>query len=67
MIVENVMSTRLITVQPDETIGHAAQLLRHHRIHQIPVVRMRTNTSDLRLIWQGLVTDEDIERAAALA
>lgn len=79
MIVRDIMRTRLITVEADETLGHAAQLLRHHQIHQLPVVRVleaaysrrgkqgTTKKPASTLLWQGLVTAEDIERAAALA
>lgn len=75
MIVADIMSTRLITVEPDTRVGHAAGLLRHHRIHQLPVVRVPQESAGggarsrptPRRLWQGLVTDADIERVAALA
>lgn len=79
MIVGDIMRTRLITVEPDETLGHVAQLLRSHQIHQLPVVRVREEASSQgnerytvkkpvpTLLWQGMITAEDIERAAALA
>lgn len=79
MIVGDIMCTRLITVEPDDTLGHVAQLLRHHQIHQLPVVRaleessMQRNEHDTiqksapTLLWQGLVTAEALEQAAALA
>ena len=39
MIVREVMTTRLITVAPDDTLSHAANLLRQHQFHHLPVVR----------------------------
>jgi CBS domain-containing protein len=40
MIVREVMTTRLITVAPDATLSHAANLLRQHQFHHLPVVRV---------------------------
>ncbi|HEX6553930.1 MAG TPA: CBS domain-containing protein [Ktedonobacteraceae bacterium] len=31
MIVRDIMTTKLVTVEPDDTLGHAAQLLRQHQ------------------------------------
>ena len=39
MIVREIMITRLITVTPDDTLSHAANLLRQHQFHHLPVVR----------------------------
>ena len=79
MIAGDIMSTRLITVEPDDTLSHAALLLRRHQIYQLPVVRplkepyKQSGEHSVvkklapKLLWQGLVTSEDIERAIALA
>jgi CBS domain-containing protein len=33
MIVHDIMTTKLITVAPDDTLAHAANLLRQYRFH----------------------------------
>lgn len=38
MIVGDIMTTKLITVAPDDTLGHAANLLRQYQFHHLPVV-----------------------------
>ncbi len=40
MIVREVMTTTVITVAPDDTLSHAANLLRQHQFHHLPVVRV---------------------------
>jgi CBS domain-containing protein len=40
MIVEEVMSTKLVMVKAGDSLGHAASLLRHHQIHHLPVVQL---------------------------
>ena len=40
MIVGEVMTTKLVLVRPDETLGHAANLLRQHQFHHLPVARL---------------------------
>lgn len=78
MIVAEVMSTRLVTVQPDDTLSHAANLLRQYQFHHLPVVRtldIPVPVSDdtahsprrsLRVI-EGLLTAHDIDMAAAVS
>ena len=39
MIVSEVMTTHLVTVLPDDSLSHAANLLRQHQFHHLPVVR----------------------------
>ena len=41
MIVSEVMTTKLVTVTPDDSLSHAANLLRQHRFHHLPVVKAR--------------------------
>lgn len=78
MIVRDIMTTRLITVAPDDTLAHAANLLRQHQFHHLPVVRtvyedveqgqragMRQRKTTHFL--EGLLTAQDIDVAAALA
>lgn len=76
MIVRNMMITRLVTVKPDDTVSHAASLFRQHQFHHLPVVQsvphVRTQHTGFRgqsatLIFEGLLTTEDIEMAMALA
>ena len=58
MIVSEVMATKLVTVTPNDTLSHAASLLRQHQFHHLPVVqtsglhqRMQQGTS----CWYVLV------------
>jgi acetoin utilization protein AcuB len=74
MIVGEVMTTRLVTVSPEDTLSHAANLLRQYQFHHLPVVRIiskhkandvgYTSQSSLRLL-EGLLTSHDIDLAAA--
>jgi acetoin utilization protein AcuB len=70
------MTTHLVTVEPDDTIAHAANLLRQHQFHHLPVVQSvrRPHTEKTAyqsqpplLLFQGLVTTQDIDMAVALA
>lgn len=71
MIVSDVMTTKLITVVPDDTLSHAANLLRQYQFHHLPVVRTEpafgsTYTSQSKQpVLEGLLTSQDIDMAAA--
>src|SRR6266436_2049506 len=75
MIVSEVMTTKLVTVSSEDTLSHAANLLRQYQFHHLPVVRVlsmykdneaeHTAPSSLRLL-EGLLTSHDIDLAAAL-
>lgn len=76
MIVRDIMTTKLITVEPDETIGHAVNLLRQHQIHQLPVTRtvalpdtQNTQYQPLKklLIFEGMLTSQDMDTLAVVA
>jgi acetoin utilization protein AcuB len=71
MIVSEVMTTRLVTVSPDDTLSHAANLLRQYQFHHLPVVRdssafesLEPNRALHRPLFLGLLTSQDIEMAA---
>lgn len=75
MIVSEVMTTTLITVTPDDTLSHAANLLRQYQFHHLPVVKashaQRTwvterHTQKSKPVLEGLVTSQDIDMAAAI-
>jgi len=73
MIVSEVMTTRLATVTADDTLSHAANLLRQHQFHHLPVIRsgqgyygMIDTTRGQRPVFEGLLTSEDIDVAAAV-
>ena len=75
MIVREVMTTSLITVTPDDTLSHAANLLRQHQFHHLPVVRVakapeagksRYTAPKARLLLEGLLTSYDIDMAVEL-
>lgn len=53
MLVQNVMSTHLVTVDKEETVAAAARLLSRHNIGSLPVT-----TREGKLV--GILTDRDI-------
>lgn len=72
MIVKEVMAKELITVVPDDTLGHAANLLRQYQFHHLPVVRSGGEATvwhwpvDNRTprVFEGLLTSQDIDLAS---
>jgi acetoin utilization protein AcuB len=75
MIVSEVMTTQLVTVTPDDTLSHAANLLRQHQFHHLPVVRAtqrfkilnKPNETQASLpILEGLISSGDVDLAASL-
>lgn len=74
MIVKEIMTTELITVAPDDTLSHAANLLRQYQFHHLPVVRGGSGAATWHwpadkktpLVFEGLLTSQDIDMAAAL-
>jgi acetoin utilization protein AcuB len=75
MIVREVMTTRLIRVASGDTLSHAANLLRQHQFHHLPVVRAAHATEagnsgysapEARLLLEGLLTSNDIDLAVEL-
>src|SRR5258708_34098682 len=75
MIVSEGMTTKLITVTTDDTLSHAANLLRQYKFHHLPVVRATgrnewsgyTGSGQNALPeFQGLLTSQDIDLAAAM-
>ncbi len=75
MIVREVMTTKMVTVAPDDTLSHAANLLRQHQFHHLPVVRAihasgtptrEHGISKAKLLLEGLLTAQDIDLAVAL-
>jgi acetoin utilization protein AcuB len=73
MIVSEVMTTKLVTVAPDDTLSHAANLLRQYQFHHLPVVNDSSavetfepgRSSRRTLLLEGLLTSQDIELAAS--
>ena len=74
--VRDIMTTKLITVTSDETLAHAANLLRRHGFHHLPVVRavndvisqsLESKKPRKALLLEGLLTAQDIDLAVALA
>jgi acetoin utilization protein AcuB len=72
MIVSDVMTTRLVTVVPDDTLSHAANLLRQYQFHHLPVVRTAPAFGNIfteksqHPVLEGLLTSQDIDMAAAV-
>ncbi|HLG61564.1 MAG TPA: CBS domain-containing protein [Ktedonosporobacter sp.] len=76
MIVRDIMTTKLVTVEPDDTLAHAASLLRQYRFHHLPVTRKvrlavpqqeESHKAETVLQFEGVLTSHDIDMAAALA
>ncbi len=76
MIVGDIMTTNVVTVEPNDTLAHAANLLRQHQFHHLPVARVITITDSqsreyisrkTQLLFEGILTSQDVELAAALA
>jgi acetoin utilization protein AcuB len=55
MLVRNRMTSKVITVEPTQSLDEARALLHRHRIRQLPVLRKR------RLV--GIITDRDLRGA----
>jgi acetoin utilization protein AcuB len=75
MIVREVMMTRLITVALDDTLSHAANLLRQYQFHHLPVARSANaheggksgyRAPNARLLLEGMLTSDDIDMAVEL-
>lgn len=74
MIVKEIMTTELVTVAPDDTLSHAANLLRQYQFHHLPVVRGGSGAATWHwpvdksapLVFEGLLTSQDIDMVAAL-
>src|SRR5690242_9348148 len=73
MIVSEVMTAKLVTVTPDDTLSHAANLLRQYQFHHLPVVKVSKTPGSNEpnqlaqkiLLFEGLLTSQDIELAAS--
>jgi acetoin utilization protein AcuB len=70
MIVKDVMTRKLVTVTPQDTLGHAATLLRQFQFHHLPVVQgppsfFGFTNAQQPLYLEGLLTSQDIDLAAA--
>lgn len=82
MIIKEIMTTKLVLVAPEDTLSHAANLLRQHQFHHLPVARMpeksyrwfpgevfdtQKHTNDALPVLEGLLTSEDIDIAVAIS
>src|SRR5215472_17230538 len=74
-VVSEIMTTKLITVTSDDTLSHAANLLRQYQFHHLPVVKAwsasespEPDKSSQKILptLEGLLTSQDIDMAAAL-
>src|SRR5436190_17915458 len=73
MIVSEVMTTKLVTVAPDDTLSHAANLLRQYQFHHLPVVKVSKTAESFEpnhsthktLLLEGLLTSQDVELASS--
>lgn len=73
MIVRDIMTTNLVTIAPDDTLAHAANLLRQHQFHHLPVVRTadvivgQEGSEEKKKLLEGVLTSQDIDMVAAVA
>jgi acetoin utilization protein AcuB len=76
MIVRDIMTTKLITISPDDTLSHAANLLRQYQFHHLPVVRtvhradaQHSEHETHRSVYtlEGVLTSSDIDVVVAVA
>lgn len=75
LIVRDIMTTKLITLTPDDSLAHAANLFRQHHFHHLPVVQtvnivgsqhLEGEKPRKGLLLEGLLTSQDIDMASAL-
>lgn len=76
MIVRDIMTTKLITVEPSDTLSHAANLLRQYQFHHLPVAHTQRLPATqpagyapyrtIRIL-EGLLTAQDIDLVVAIA
>ncbi len=57
MLVKNWMSTELVSIEPEDSMLNAVNLLREHHIGRLPVLK------DGKLV--GILTDRDVKRSSA--
>jgi acetoin utilization protein AcuB len=69
MIVRDIMTTKLITIEPDDTLAHAANLLRQYQFHHLPVTRKVHTAGSTQSVhmFEGLLSSVDIDLVIALA
>ncbi len=70
MIVRDIMTTKLITVEPDDTLAHAATLLRQYKFHHLPVIHKVRKAGEAHAtlhLFEGLLSSLDIDLVSALA
>lgn len=73
MIVKDIMTAKLVTVEPDDTLSHAANILRQYQFHHLPVARSTNSAATQQadqgplLLFEGMLTSQDIDMAVALA
>jgi acetoin utilization protein AcuB len=72
MIVRDIMTTKIITVEINDTLAHAANLLRQHNVHHLPVIRKiyQSNGQGTRSaipVCEGIISTQDIDVAIAVA
>ena len=75
MIVSEIMTTKLVTLNHDDTLSHAANLFRQYQFHHLPVVHtVKQRKQDVnqtlyqtQMFFEGMITSQDIDLAAVLA
>ena len=74
MIVSEIMTTKMVTISPDNTLVHAANLFRQYQFHHLPVVRHVPAPGEKKTSYeaaptllelQGVLTAQAIEMVAA--
>jgi len=58
-LVKDIMTLSLITIDPNDTIWEAAELMKTHNIHKLPVIK------DKKLV--GIITNSDLVKLCSLS
>jgi len=58
-MVKDIMTLSLITIDPNDTIWEAAELMKTHNIHKLPVIK------DKKLV--GIITNSDLVKLCSLS
>ena len=58
-LVKDIMTLSLITIDPNDTIWEAAELMKTHNIHKLPVIK------DKKIV--GIITNSDLVKLCSLS
>lgn len=64
MAVKDFMTKKVIYVSPETTVAHAADLMRQHKIHRLPVI---DNDQLVGLVTEGTIAEASPSKATSLS